>query len=162
MKPKAWVITSAAIIAGIRLWMQIRGKTKTPFSEWAVGFGALFIFLAILAEAAPAAAGPLAGVVVVGDVLQNGSSLFEDISSVVTGSEKGSILTATPFGSSSSTSSTSSTATPAQTEAANLAAGTSDANTLTSTPDAAVQAAQGAAGASDTAGTILGGITDLF
>ena len=98
MKGKPWVITAAALVAGIRLWMQVRGKTKTPFAEWAVGFGALFVFLALMAEWAPYAAGPLAGVIVVGDVLQNGASLFEDISTDVTGTDSGGqILTATPF-----------------------------------------------------------------
>jgi hypothetical protein len=104
MKTKAWVITAAALIGGIRLWMQIRGKAKTPFPEWAVGFGALFVFLALLAEFAPAAAGPLAGTIVVGDFLANGEGLFEDVSSVVTGTETGSILSPTPFASTSSSS----------------------------------------------------------
>jgi hypothetical protein len=96
---KSWVITSAVIIAGIRLWMQVRGKTKTPFAEWAVGYCALFFFLAIMSEWAEPAAASLAGIVVVGDVLTNGSSLFEDVSTVVTGTEAGGqILTPTPFG----------------------------------------------------------------
>lgn len=113
MKGKRWVITAAAVMAGIRLWMQVRGKTSTPFSEWAVGYGALFIFLALMAEWAPSAAGPLAGVVVVGDLLQNGSSLFEDVSTVVTGAEAGgTVLAATPFASTGATSTgSSSTAT---------------------------------------------------
>jgi len=97
MKSKQWLITAAALIGGVRLWMQIRGKTKTPFSEWAVGYGALFVFLAVLTEAMPQAAGALAGTVVVGDFLVNGASLFEDLSSVVTGTETGAILTDAPF-----------------------------------------------------------------
>ena len=97
MKGKRWVITAAAIIAGLRLWMQVRGKTKTPFAEWAVGFGALFVFLALMAEWAPQAAGPLAGTIVVGDVLRNGASLFEDVSSLTTGAETGSIFQPAPF-----------------------------------------------------------------
>jgi hypothetical protein len=108
MKAKGWVVTSAAMIAGIRLWMQVRGKTKTPFAEWAVGFGALMVFLAVMAEWAPQAAGPLAGTIVVGDFLQNGASLFEDLSGIITGGEKGSVLVTSPFGGASSTSSTSS------------------------------------------------------
>jgi len=115
LKAKSWVITSAALIAGVRMWMQIRGKTKTPFSEWVVGFGALFVILAVMAEWAPAAAGPLAGTIVVGDFLVNGASLFDDISSVVTGTETaagsstpvskggGSITEPTPFTTSTST-----------------------------------------------------------
>jgi hypothetical protein len=96
---KKWVITAAVIVLGIRLWMQVRGKTKTPFAEFIVGYCALFFFLAIVSEWAEPAAASLAGIVVVGDVLTNGASLFEDVSSVVTGTEKGGqILTPTPFG----------------------------------------------------------------
>lgn len=97
MKGKPWVLTAAAMVAGIRLWMQVRGKTKTPFAEWAVGWGALFMFLAIASEFVPDAAGPLAGLIVTADVLANGASLFEDVSSVVTGADAGSVLTAEPF-----------------------------------------------------------------
>jgi hypothetical protein len=98
---KRWVITAAVLIAGIRLWMQIRDKTKTPFSEWVVGYCALFFFLAIMSEGGrtwETAAASLAGIVVVGDLLTNGASLFEDVNTVVAGTEKGGqILTPTPF-----------------------------------------------------------------
>lgn len=87
---KRALLTSAIIIAGIRLWMQVRGKTKTPFVEWAVGWSALFFILALLSEAAPSAAGALSLVVVTSDFLVNGVSLTDDISSVIQGSEKGS------------------------------------------------------------------------
>lgn len=97
------LLTAFAIIGGIRLWMQIRGTTKTPFTSWAIGYGALFVMLSLAAEAYPPAAGALAGTIVVGDLLVNGSSLFEDISSAITGAEKGqSILDPTPFSASTS------------------------------------------------------------
>lgn len=94
---KRWVLTAAILIAGIRLWMQVRGKTKTPFAEWAIGWGSLFFFLALVSEAYPQAASGLAGTIVVGDFLVNGASLFEDLSSVVTGAETGPILVDQPF-----------------------------------------------------------------
>ena len=146
MKAKGWVVTSAAMIAGIRLWMQVRGKTKTPFAEWAVGFGALMVFLAVMAEWAPQAAGPLAGTIVVGDFLQNGASLFEDLSSIITGGEKGSVLVTSPFGGASSTSSTSSTSsspaaaspTPAAALGTALSTGAALPDQLTATPNGTV------------------------
>ena len=159
MKAKGWVVTSAAMIAGIRLWMQVRGKTKTPFAEWAVGFGALMVFLAVMAEWAPAAAAPLAGTIVVGDFLQNGASLFEDLSKIITGQEKGSVLSTTPF--SSTPAASSSHATPAGTLGASLAAGGALPNQLTATPNenvtggAAGQAVgQATTGAGTTAGRV--------
>lgn len=98
---KRWIVTAALIVAGIRLWMQVRGKTKTPFDEWVVGWGALFMLLAIFSETGPAGeqlAAGLAGTVVLGDVLVNGSSLFEDISGAIKGAEKGQpVLTPSPF-----------------------------------------------------------------
>lgn len=97
MKGKRWVLTAAMLVAGIRLWMQVRGKTKTPFAEWAIGWGVTFMFLALLAESYPAAAGPLAGTIVTGDFLVNGSSLFDDLTGLVTGATGGSTLVADPF-----------------------------------------------------------------
>jgi hypothetical protein len=105
MKAKGWVITSAALIAGVRLWMQVRGKTKTPFREWIVGYGALFVILSVLAEAMPSAAAPLAGTIVLSDFLLNGEALFTDLSSIITGGESAdSVLVATPFAPSTPTS----------------------------------------------------------
>ena len=83
MNGKRWVLTSAMLVAGIRLWMQLRGKTKTPFGEWAVGWGVTFFFVAMLSEEYPQAAGALAGTIVVGAFLVNGASLFEDMTSAV-------------------------------------------------------------------------------
>jgi hypothetical protein len=91
------VLTAAILVAGIRLWMQVRGKTKTPFAEWAIGWGSLFFFLALVSEAYPQAASSLAGTIVVGDFLVNGASLFEDLTGVVKGAETGPILVDTPF-----------------------------------------------------------------
>lgn len=99
---KSALLTSALIIAGIRLWMQLRGKTKTPFQEWAIGWGALFFILALLSEVSPSAAGSLSLVVVVSDFLVNGVSLTTDISSTITGSEKGSTFVQHPFASGTS------------------------------------------------------------
>ena len=96
---KSMLVTAAMIIAAIRLWMQVRGKTKTPFIEWAIAWGALFFILALVAEASPAAATSLAFIVVVSDFLKNGVSLTTDISSVVKGSESGNVFVAQPFAS---------------------------------------------------------------
>lgn len=98
---KSALVTAAMIVAAIRLWMQVRGKTKTPFIEWAIGWGALFFILSLVAEASPAAATSLAFIVVVSDFLKNGVSLTKDISSVVSGSESGNVFVATPFASTS-------------------------------------------------------------
>lgn len=94
---KSTLLTAAMLVAGIRLWMQIRGKAKTPFNEWAVGWGATFFVLSLMSEVVPTGAGMLALLVAVGDFLNNGVSLTTDLSSVVTGSEKGSVLTPQPF-----------------------------------------------------------------
>lgn len=102
MKGKRWVVTAAMLVAGIRLWMQVRGKTKTPFSEWVIGWGALFFFLSMMAEVYPAAAAPLAGTVVVSDFLVNGSSLFNDLAGLVNGTLQGPILVDDPFSPTSS------------------------------------------------------------
>ena len=96
---KRMLVTAALLVAGIRMWMQVRGKAKTPFAEWAIGWGALFFLLSIFSEAYPAGAGSLALTIVVGDVLVNGTSLFTDISGAITGAEKGQpVLAPTPFG----------------------------------------------------------------
>lgn len=106
MKGQRALVTSAIVVAGIRLWMQLRGKTKTSLSEWAIGWGVTFFFLSMLSDAFPQGAGALASMIAVGDFLANGTTLFTDISSVVTGSEKGSSLfVSNPFGGSTPTAS---------------------------------------------------------
>jgi hypothetical protein len=97
------LLTSAMIVAGIRLWMQVRGKTKTPFNEWAVGWGATFFFLALLSEVSPQAAGGLSLVVAFSDFLVNGVSLTSDLSSLTVGAEHTPILVPTPFAPTAST-----------------------------------------------------------
>lgn len=95
---KRALLTAALVVAGVRLWMQVRGKTKTPFAEWAIGWGALFFILSLMSEASPQAAGTLALTVVTGDILVNGTSLLTDISGSITSAEKGTpTLTPTPF-----------------------------------------------------------------
>jgi ABC-type uncharacterized transport system permease subunit len=94
---KNLMLTSALIVAGIRMWMQVRGKTKTPFSEWVIGFGATFFALSLLSEVSPAGAGSLSLLVAVSDFLINGVSLTTDLSGLVTGAVKGNILVAQPF-----------------------------------------------------------------
>lgn len=92
------LLTSAMIVAGIRLWLQVRGKTKTPFPEWVMGWGATFFFLSLLSEASPQTAGGLSLVIVTSDFLANGVGLTTDLSSIVTGAEKGKVFTDNPFG----------------------------------------------------------------
>jgi hypothetical protein len=97
------LITSAMLVAGIRLWLQIRGKTTTPFSQWAIGWGATFFILSLLSEAAPSAAGSLSLVIATSDFLKNGVGLTTDISSLIgnteaVGSPATSPLVANPFG----------------------------------------------------------------
>lgn len=91
------LIVSAMFVAGVRLWMQVRGKTKTPFSQWAVGWGATFFMLSMLSEVSPSAAGSISVVVAFSDFLVNGVSLTTDVSKIVTGSETGSVFVAQPF-----------------------------------------------------------------
>lgn len=96
------LLTSAMLVAGIRLWMQLRGKTKTPFNEWVIGWGATFFFLALLSEASPQAAGGLSLVLAFSDFLVNGISLTTDVNSAITQSEtnKGSsVFVPAPFAS---------------------------------------------------------------
>jgi hypothetical protein len=95
------VLTSAMLVAGLRLWAQLRGKTKTPFGEWAVGWGVVFFFIALISEAYPQPAGALAGIVVVGDFLANGAQLFEDMTAAISG---GAGFVAAPFGGASAAS----------------------------------------------------------
>lgn len=91
------LMTSAMLVAGMRLWMQVRGKTTTPFNEWAVGWGATFFVLSLVSEVAPTGAGMLAILVAFADFLKNGVSLTTDLSNVTTGAEGGQVLTPTPF-----------------------------------------------------------------
>jgi hypothetical protein len=108
---KTALLTSAMLVAGMRLWMQIRGKTTTPFNEWAIGWGATFFILSLVSEASPAGAGALSLVIVLADFLKNGVALTTDISSLVTESEKGASTSGTfvtaPFSSGSQTGTTS-------------------------------------------------------
>lgn len=94
---KSTLLTSAMIVAGMRLWLQVRGKTTTPFNEWAVGWGATFFVLSLMAEVVPTGAGMLALLVAVADFLKNGVNLTTDLSNVVTGSEGGPVLADHPF-----------------------------------------------------------------
>lgn len=82
------IVTVAVVVAGMRLWMQVRGKTTTPFGEWAVGWGALFFILSLYSEIAPQGAAMFSLVIATADVVKNGTSLFTDISSTITGAEK--------------------------------------------------------------------------
>lgn len=91
------LITSAMIVAGIRMWMQLRGKTKTPFNEWAIGWGATYFILALISEVSATAAGSLALVVAFSDFLVNGVGLTTDISAAITGTEGGSTFVQAPF-----------------------------------------------------------------
>ena len=83
MKDRRWVISAALLVAGLRLWQQLRGTTKTPFNEWAIGWGVTFFAIALISEVSPQAAGGLAGTLVLGDFLVNGASLFEDMTSAL-------------------------------------------------------------------------------
>ena len=96
MKGKRWVLTAALIVAAIRMWQEIRATTKTPFPEWAVGWGALFFLLSILSEVAEGPAAYLATMVVLGDLLTNGASLFTDVNKAVTGTETGTLFPGVP------------------------------------------------------------------
>lgn len=105
---KRALVTAALLVAGIRLWMQLRGKTKTPFPEWAIGWGATFFILALMSEASPEAAGTLALTVVVGDFLMNGTTLLTDVTGSITTAEKGTpTFVPTPFAAAPATTPTS-------------------------------------------------------
>lgn len=94
------LITAALIVAGIRLWLQVRGKTKTPFNEWAIGWGATFFFLAILSEVSPTSAGSLSLLIAISDFLANAVNLTTDIESLIKnapGSGPSNVLVQQPF-----------------------------------------------------------------
>ncbi len=85
------------------MWMQLRGKTTTPFNEWAIGYGALFIMLSLLSEAVPQGAGMFAALIVVADFLKNGEGLFKDVTGAISGAASGqSVFTSNPFSGSTS------------------------------------------------------------
>lgn len=88
MKGKNGIITAAIVLGGMRLWLQLRGKTKTPFEEWFIGYGALFFVIALFSEASPGGASMFAWLVVLADFLENGESLTTDISSAIVQAEK--------------------------------------------------------------------------
>jgi hypothetical protein len=81
-------------IVAIRMWAQLRGKSKTPFREWLVGWGALFFMLTLIP---PAAGNSIAVMVAFTDFLVNGVELTTDLSNIVTGAEKGNVLVDHPF-----------------------------------------------------------------
>lgn len=85
MKGKNVVVTAAVLVLALRMWQQVRGTTKTPFSEWAIGYGALFFMLGLLAEVSAPLAGSVSVVVAGADFLQNGLSLTTDITSLIGG-----------------------------------------------------------------------------
>lgn len=91
------LITSAMLVGGMRLWLQLRGKATTPFNEWAIGWGATFFILSLMAEVTAEGAGALSLIIAVSDFLKNGVALTTDISNVVTGTEGGSTFVASPF-----------------------------------------------------------------
>lgn len=105
---KSALITSAMVVAGIRLYLQIRGKTTTPLQEWVVGWGATFFILALLSDAAPSAAGSLSILIAFSDFLINGVALTTDLEDIVTGAAGGNgLLVDNPLsGTASSTTST--------------------------------------------------------
>lgn len=73
------VVTVALLLAAVRGWQTFSGTAKTPFAEWAIGWGATFFFLALLSEPLPAAAGGLSLVIGVGDFLSNGAMLTSSL-----------------------------------------------------------------------------------
>lgn len=101
MRGRDGLITAALIVAGIRMWSQLRGKATTPFNQWAIGWGATFFMLSLIAEVSESAAGALALIIAVSDFLKNGVSLTTDVSNVVTGQAtggaSGSTFVAQPF-----------------------------------------------------------------
>lgn len=107
MNGRRLVLTSAILVAGLRMWMQLRGKTKTPFGEWAVGWGVTYFFLALISEEYERAAGTLAAIIAVGAFLQNGTTLFKDMTGAVSG---GAGFVPTPFTATTTTTAASSSA----------------------------------------------------
>ena len=99
MRGKRAIIFGMLVVVAIRMWMQLRGKTKTPFNEWAIGFGALFFILALLSEISENGASSLALLVALSDFLINGESLTTDVSNVISGSETSNspVFVPTPF-----------------------------------------------------------------
>lgn len=89
MKSKySLLLTAAMVVAVIRAWEQLRGKAKTPFPEWAVGWGATFFLLSLLSDVSPEGAGMLAWIIVVSEFLAKGTSLTKDVSGAIVGAEQ--------------------------------------------------------------------------
>lgn len=93
------LVTCAMIIAAMRFWLQIRGKTTSTMQEWLVGWGATFFILSIIADVSPGTAGVFAITLTLADFLKNGVTLTNDLEGVVTGATKGSVLPDNPISS---------------------------------------------------------------
>jgi hypothetical protein len=84
------VTISAMTVAGIfayRKLVEPAPKTKSPpTSHFVVGFGVVFVSLAVAAQAAPQFGGMMAILVAVGDLLANGQAIANDIVNALGGS----------------------------------------------------------------------------
>lgn len=80
---KGIIVTTAIILGGMRVWLQLHGQTTSTFRQWVIGFGALMFGLAVLSEWSAAAAGGFALLIVVTDLIENGKPLFDSITSAI-------------------------------------------------------------------------------
>src|SRR5262249_40604539 len=80
------------------------GSPPPPLAQWAIAYGAGFLMLSILALGAPEVAASVAGLMVAGELLANGTSVVADLTSL----EGGTTTTTT------STTTSTSSLTPAQ------------------------------------------------
>jgi len=88
-----WVIISALTVAGVYAYRRLiepSGPPATlkkivgvgelpPLGAWATAWGFTFLTVSVIAEAAPGLGGAFAILIMAGDVLANGSSLFADV-----------------------------------------------------------------------------------
>jgi hypothetical protein len=98
------VTLSAFTVAGVfayRKLVEPKPKgTSPPTSHFVVGFGVVFVSLAVIAQAAPELGGMFAVLVAVGDLLANGQAIAKDITNALgvakTATSGAAVSTATP------------------------------------------------------------------
>ncbi len=87
MTPRAaerTIVTSAVVVGGIYGYSYWKKTTKTHPQTFAVAFGAAFMVLALLAQVTPGIAAALAMLVIVAELLSQGTGLFTSLTKQVT------------------------------------------------------------------------------
>ncbi len=75
------VTLSAMTVAGVYTYRKlVESKPSSPTSHFVIGFGFVYVTLAVLADEAPALGGMLALLIAVSDLLVNGVAIIGDLS----------------------------------------------------------------------------------